>query len=132
MSTAKTNPTTIAAASPSSDGLTSKEAESQLAKVGPNSMPDAAFHPLRRVIDKLWAPVPWMLEAAIVLELVLHKFTEAAIIGGLLIFNAVIGYFQEGKAQATLAALKSRLALNASVRRDGAWKKPPTPHTKTP
>src|ERR1035441_10618262 len=122
MSTAKTNPTTIAAASPSSDGLTSQEAASQLAKVGPNSMPDAALHPLRRAIDKLWAPVPWMLEAAIMLELVLHKFTEAAIIGGLLIFNAAIGYFQEGKAQATLAALKSRLALNASVRRDGGWR----------
>ena len=36
-------------------------------------------------------------------------------------FNAALGFFQEGRAQATLAALKSRLALNASVRRDGAW-----------
>jgi H+-transporting ATPase len=38
------------------------------------------------------------------------------------VFNAVLGFFQEGRAQATLAALKSRLALNASVRRDGCWK----------
>ncbi len=37
-------------------------------------------------------------------------------------FNAALGLFQESRAQATLAALKSRLALNASVRRDGAWK----------
>ena len=85
-------------------------------------MPDTALHPLRRALDKLWAPVPWMLEAAIVLQLVLHKFTEAAIIAALLLFNAALGFFQEGKAQATLAALKSRLALSASVRRDGAWK----------
>src|SRR5665213_240560 len=112
--------TTLAGAS--SDGLTSKEAESQLAKVGPNSMPDAAPHPLRQAIGKLWAPIPWMLEAAIVLELVLHKFSEAAIIAGLLIFNAALGFFQEGKAQATLAALKAHLALNASVKRDDAWK----------
>jgi H+-transporting ATPase len=103
-------------------GLTSEEAKSQLEKVGPNSMPDAALHPLRRAVIKLWAPVPWMLEAAIVLELVLHKLTEAAIIAALLVFNAVLGFLQEGKAQATLAALKSRLALNASVERDGAWK----------
>ena len=109
-----------AGASPA--GLTSKEAQSQLEKVGPNSMPDTALHPLRRVIDKLWAPVPWMLEAAIVLQLALHKFAEAAVIAGLLLFNAAIGFFQEGRAQATLAALKSRLALNASVQRDGAWK----------
>jgi H+-transporting ATPase len=85
-------------------------------------MPDAALHPLRLALGKLWAPVPWMLEAAIVLELLLHKFAEAAIIAVLLVFNAALGYFQEGKAQATLTALKSRLALNASVERDGAWK----------
>lgn len=110
----------------SPDGLTSKEAQNRLEKVGPNSMPDTALHPLRRAIEKLWAPVPWMLEAAIVLELVLHKFTEGAIIAGLLVFNAALVFFQEGRAQATLAALKSRLALNASVRRDGAWKMVPS------
>ena len=43
----------------------------------------------------------------------------------LLVFNAALGLFQESRAQATLAALKSRLALNASVRRDGAWKTVP-------
>ena len=62
-----------------------------------------------------------MLEAAIVLEMVLGKYVEAAIIAALLAFNAALGFFQEGRAQATLAALKSRLALNASVRRDNAW-----------
>ena len=103
-------------------GLTTQEAQSRLETIGPNSMPNAAPHPLRRMIDKLWAPVPWMLEAAIVLQLVLHKVTEAAVIAFLLIFNAALGLFQEGKAQATLAALKSRLALNASVQRDGVWK----------
>jgi H+-transporting ATPase len=62
-----------------------------------------------------------MLEAAIVLELVLGKYVEAGIIAVLLVFNAALGFFQEGRAQATLAALKSRLALNASVRRDSVW-----------
>jgi H+-transporting ATPase len=47
-----------------------------------------------------------MLEAAMVLELVLGDFTEAAVIFGLLIFNAGIGFHQEGNAQTTLAALK--------------------------
>jgi H+-transporting ATPase len=88
-------------------------------------MPDTALHPLQRALGKLWAPVPWMLEAAIVLELVLGKYAEAAIIAGLLVFNAALGFFQEGRAQATLAALKSRLALNAAVRRDGVWKTVP-------
>jgi len=106
----------------SPEGLTSNEAKNRLEKVGPNSMPDTALHPLRRMIEKLWALVHWMLEAAIVLELVLHNFIEAGIIAGLLVFNAALGFFQEGRAQATLAALKSRLALNASLQRDAAWK----------
>jgi H+-transporting ATPase len=88
-------------------------------------MPDTASHPARRAIEKLWAPIPWMLEAAIVLQLVLGAYVGAGIIAVLLLFNAVLGYFQEGRAQATLAALKSRLALTAAVRRDGAWKNHP-------
>ena len=88
-------------------------------------MPDTALHPMRMAFAKFWAPVPWMLEAAIVLELILGKDVEAAIIALLLIFNALLGFFQENRAQATLAALKSRLALNASVRRDNVWKTVP-------
>jgi H+-transporting ATPase len=102
-------------------GLTSDEARSRLEKFGPNAVPDTSSDPLRRALTKFWAPVPWMLEAAIVLEVVLGKYVEAAIIGVLLAFNAALGFLQEGRAQATLAALKSRLALNASVRRDNAW-----------
>ena len=103
-------------------GLTDEEAHSRLAKFGPNATPDTSLHPLRMALEKFWAPVPWMLEAAIVLEVALGKYVEAAIIAGLLVSNAALGLFQESRAQATLATLKSRLALNASVRRDGAWK----------
>ena len=96
-----------------SNGLTSEESRRRLKKFGPNVMPDTTLHPLRMAIEKFWAPVPWMLKAAIVLELVLSKYIEAAIIAGLLVFNAALGLFQESRAQATLTALKSRLALNA-------------------
>lgn len=106
-------------------GLTSEEARRRLEQSGPNAMPDTRAHPLRMALEKFWAPVPWMLEAAIVLEVALGKDVEAAIIAALLIFNAALGFFQESRAQATLAALKSRLALNASVRRDAAWKTVP-------
>jgi len=96
-----------------------------LATSGPNSMPDTAENPLRRALTKFWSPIPWMLEAATILELVLGKYVEAGIIAVLLFFNAALGFFQEGHAQATLAALKKRLALTTSVRRDGAWKNLP-------
>src|ERR1700733_13678981 len=70
------------------DGLTSQEAHRRLDQFGPNSMPDTSSHPARMAIEKLWAPVPWMLEAAIVLQLVLGEYVEAAIIAVLLLFNA--------------------------------------------
>ena len=126
MPTAESRPSTPSAANLSnpslSCGLTSDEARALLATQGPNAMPDSAIPPWRMAIAKFWAPVPWMLEAAIILQTVLHEYVEAAVIAGLLVFNAVLGFFQEGHAQATLAALKSRLALTASVRRDGVWK----------
>src|SRR5580658_10093203 len=103
-------------------GLTSDEARRRLEEFGPNAVADTGERPLRRALTKFWAPVPWMLEAAIVLELMLGKYAEAGIIAALLAFNAALGFFQEGHAQATLAALKSRLALNAAVKRDDAWK----------
>ncbi len=104
------------------NGLTSAVARSRLEQDGPNATPDTSIHPLLNALAKFWAPVPWLLEASILLQVVLHKYFEATIIGGLLVFNAALAYLQEGRAQATLAALKSRLALNASVRRDGIWK----------
>src|ERR1700728_5356383 len=91
-------------------GLTSDEARSRLEKFGPNAVADTALHPLRRALTKFWAPVPWMLEAAIILEVALGKYVEAAIIAGLLVLNAALGLFQGSRTQATLAALKSRLA----------------------
>ena len=119
---APSNPPAKPAQNIASKGLASAEAHSRLQKDGPNAMPDVSAHPLRNALAKFWAPVPWLLEASIVLQVVLHKYAEAAVIAGLLVFNAALAYFQEGRAQATLKALNSRLALNASVERDWIWK----------
>jgi H+-transporting ATPase len=108
-----------------SNGLTTVAAQNRLQHDGPNAVPDTSIHPIQNALAKFWAPVPWLLEAAIVLQVVLHKYIEAAVIGGLLIFNAALAAIQEGRTQATLDALKSRLALNASVKRDGVWKTTP-------
>lgn len=102
-------------------GLSSGEAEARLRQFGPNSTPDERSNPLRRLLAKFIAPVPCLLEAAIVLQLFLHEYVEAGVIGLLLIFNAALGFFHEQRAQNTIEALKSRLAIQTSARRDGSW-----------
>lgn len=114
-----TTPTAETAAS--NDGLSTAEASRRLAQDGPNAIANVAEHPLQQALRKLWAPVPWMLEAAIILQLGLREYLEAGLVTLLLVFNAGLGFVQQRRAQSTLDALKSRLALVASVRRDGVW-----------
>src|SRR3984885_12460387 len=107
-------------------GLTSEEVNVRRQAYGSNTIPESDPATWRRLLTKLWAPVPWMLEAAIVLQFMLREYLEAAVIALLLLFNAALGLLQEGRAQATLKALKSRLAVLAAVRRDGVWQILPT------
>ena len=108
-------------AAQSSTGLSAEEAARRLVEAGPNAIAEVAQHPVWRAARKLWAPVPWMLEAAILLQLGLGDYVGAGVIFLLLVFNAGLGLFQEGQAQATVDALKSRLALVAAVRRNDKW-----------
>jgi H+-transporting ATPase len=114
-------PATAADHARHTNGLSSAQAAARFAQYGPNATPDTTVGFLPRLLGKFWAPVPVMLEAAIVLQIVLGDDIEAAVVAALLLFNATLGLLQEGRAQATLDALKSRLALSASVKRDGAW-----------
>jgi H+-transporting ATPase len=102
-------------------GLSTAEVVRRLQQSGPNAIVEVKPHPLWQAVRKLWAPVPWMLEAAIVLQMFLGDYVSAGIVLLLLLFNAGLGFFQESQAQATVEALKSRLALIAAVRRDGKW-----------
>jgi len=113
------------ATSTAPSGLTTEEVAQRLAKFGPNSVAEEREHPLRVLWSKFWAPVPWMLEAAVLLEVLLHKNVEAGVIAGLLVFNAGLSFMQESHAQRALALLRRRLTIQVRVRRDGAWQRLP-------
>jgi H+-transporting ATPase len=102
--------------------LSAEEAAKRLAQYGPNAVAEEKPHPLLAFLGKFWAPVPWMLEATVVLELVLGKFPEAIVIGALLLFNALLSLVQERRAQSALAVLRQHLTVQTRVLRDGAWK----------
>jgi len=102
-------------------GLTSKQALLLFQEFGPNAVREERPHLARELLGHFWAPVPWMLEATVALELMLGKFAEAIVIGALLAFNAVLSFAQEGRARGALALLRKRLTVRARVLRDGAW-----------
>ena len=102
-------------------GLTSVEAQTRLRELGPNAVVEEKPHPVRQFLKRFWAPIPWLLEATVIIQLFLGEQVEAAVIGGLLVLNAVLSLLQEGRAQKALALLRQHLRVVARVRRDGAW-----------
>lgn len=106
-------------------GLSSSEAAERLRRYGPNRIAAERRRPLLALLKGFWAPVPWMLEAAVVLELALGKFDEAAAIAALLIFNVILSFSQEQHANRALTLLKQRLLVQARVLRDGSWRQSP-------
>src|SRR5450830_275750 len=94
-------------------GLTTVAALALLENEGSNTVAEMTEHPVVRALKKLWAPIPWMLEVAILIQLGLGDYSEATVVTVLLLFNAGLSFFQEERAQATIDALKSRLALLA-------------------
>jgi H+-transporting ATPase len=102
-------------------GLSSDAARARLAQLGPNLTAGVSTNPVLDALGKFWAPIPCMLEMVIAVELFLHNRVEAAVIAVLLVFNATLGFFRENRSKATLSALRSRLALVASVHRDNTW-----------
>ena len=103
-------------------GLTEAEARRRLEQYGPNEIPERRSLPLLTLLKKFWGPIPWMLEATILLQVLLGKGGEAAIIAVLLGVNAGISFVQEGRAGKALELLRHRLKATARVRRDGVWR----------
>ncbi len=102
-------------------GLSTAEARRLLAQHGPNELPVSHTNPVLRFLGFFWGPIPWMIEVAAGLSILVGHLAELGIILGLLVLNAVVGFWEEYQASNTLEALKAKLAPRASVLRDGRW-----------
>ena len=107
------------------EGLSSSEAEKRLVQYGPNEIQEKKVNPLLKFLHYFWGPIPWMIEAAVVMSAVIQRWPDFAIILTLLMVNAVVGSWQERKADNAIELLKKRLALKARVQRDGKWQEMP-------
>jgi H+-transporting ATPase len=102
-------------------GLSSDEAKQRLQHYGPNAVVTSQPRGVGTLLHKFWGIIPWMLEVAIVLDLVLGRWIEAIVIAALLVFNALLGFSQESRAKLAVALLRQRLTITARARRDGEW-----------
>ena len=109
----------------SSQGLAESEARARLATYGYNEIPEQKSSTLLKLLSYFWGPIPWMIEVAAVLSALVRHWEDFAIILTLLLMNAGVGFWEEFQAGNAVAALKAKLALQAQVKRDGAWKTVP-------
>jgi H+-transporting ATPase len=111
--------------SASKNGLSSSEAAKRLQQYGPNEIPEKKVNPSVKFLSYFWGPIPWMIEVAAGLSIVIQHWDDFGIIFTLLIVNAVVGFWQEHKADNAIELLKKRLAPKARVLRDSAWREIP-------
>ena len=106
-------------------GLTSVEVTDLKKQFGFNDIPEEKKHPLLKFLGYFWGPIPWMIEIAAILSAAISHWEDFAIILLLLMTNAIVGFFQERKAENAVELLKKQLAPNARVLRDGTWQEIP-------
>lgn len=114
-------PELLAKLGSSPDGLSQAEAKQRLTLYGPNELEEKKTNPLLKFLTYFWGPIPWMIEAAVILSAVARHWPDFGIILLLLLANAVVGFWEEHQAGNAIAALKAKLAIKALVKRDGKW-----------
>ena len=102
------------------DGLTADEAARRLVEHGPNKLPEASARgPLRRLMAQFHNVLIYVLLGAALVTGTLQHWVDTGVILAVVLANAVIGFIQEGKAEAAMAAIRGMLAPHAAVIRDG-------------
>src|ERR1022692_3386191 len=102
-------------------GLTHEEVDVRRKEHGYNEVAQTKGHPVLKFLGKFWGISAWMLELIMVLSAVLKNFSDLAVVGALLVINAVLSFMQERRAAGVVETLRKRLQVSARVRRDSSW-----------
>jgi H+-transporting ATPase len=105
----------------SAKGLSATEASERLEQYGYNTIAEKKVNPVVKFLGYFWGPIPWMIEVAAVLSMVVRHWADFIIIIVLLAFNGLVGFWQEYQAGNAVEALKKKLALKSRALRDGHW-----------
>ncbi|BBP43369.1 plasma-membrane proton-efflux P-type ATPase [Thiosulfativibrio zosterae] len=104
-----------------STGLSQTEAQQRLSQFGFNEIQTHEVSFLKRLLQRFWGPIPWMIEVAALLSAIANKWEDFAIIMVLLLVNGLLDFLQEHRALNALKVLKSSLATQTTALRDGKF-----------
>ncbi len=102
-------------------GLSRAGVQSRLEEYGYNEVAARRSHPILRFLGKFWGISAWMLELIMLLSAILQRYSDLAVVGALLVVNAVLGFAQEQRAAGVVETLRRRLQISARVLRERAW-----------
>lgn len=105
----------------SPQGLDDDQVRQRLQQYGYNEIAAKEQNVLLKLLSYFWGPIPWMIEAAMILSALVRHWPDFFIILVLLLANAVVGFWEEFQAGNAIAALKARLAVRARACRNGQW-----------
>jgi len=107
------------------EGLDDTEVAKRREQYGFNAIEEEKVNPVLKFLNYFWGPIPWMIEVAAILSLVVGDLADFSIIVVMLLFNGLVGFWQEYQASNAIEQLKKSLALKARVVRDGNWQSIP-------
>jgi calcium-translocating P-type ATPase len=102
------------------DGLSAAEASRRLIQCGLNRLPETRGRgPIVRFLAQFNNVLIYVLIGAAAITGAMQHWVDTGVILAVVLANAVIGFIQEGKAEAAMAAIRGMLAPRAAVLRDG-------------
>ena len=118
---------TLARVGSPATGLTSTEATARLERDGPNALSERGGASwLRKLAQQFVQPLVLVLLGAAGLSVFLGDFVDAAVIASIVVINGLIGFFQEYRAEQSIAALSKIIVTEATVLRDGRLQRIPS------
>ena len=102
-------------------GLDDADLQAKRKQYGYNEIPEKQVGPVMGTLKRMWGPIPWLLEAAMIFELIMGKGVQAAVVFLLLVFSAVVGEIQEKRAKKAIGFLHQQLQISVRALRNGIW-----------
>lgn len=95
------------------NGLSSEKVSARLEKYGYNEIEEEHVSLIRKLVGYFWGHIPFMIEAAAILSVLVGDLGDFTIIMSLLFINAVVGFYQEHEADDAIELLKEKMAISA-------------------